>query len=79
MSYRTVEVDLEHGRVRARNAEALPPKASALLTILEPGGNSGEVSGKSGPSGLRRFLAEPDFPLTPRQFKASMESDFWDQ
>jgi hypothetical protein len=75
MSYRTVEVELEHGRVRPRNAEALPPKANALLTILEPGRNGAEIPRKSGPAGLRRFLAEPDFRLTPQQFKASMESD----
>ena len=79
MNYRTVEVELEHGRVRARNAEALPPKANALLTILEPGGNSAEISRPSGPAGLRRLLAEPDFPLTPQQFKAIMESDVWEQ
>jgi hypothetical protein len=24
-------------------------------------------------------LAEPDFRLTPQQFKASMESDVWEQ
>jgi hypothetical protein len=79
MNYRTVEVELEHGRVRARNAEALPSKANALLTILEPGENSMEISRPSGPAGLRRLLAQPDFPLTPQQFKASMESDFWEQ
>jgi len=79
MSYRTVEVELEHGRVRARNAEALPAKANALLTILDPGENSTEISRKSGTAGLRRLLAEPDFPLIPQQFKASMASDFWEQ
>jgi hypothetical protein len=79
MSYRTVEVELEHGRVRARNAEALPSKANALLTILGPGENSIEISRQSGPAGLSRLLAEPDFSLTPQQFKASMESDFLEQ
>ena len=79
MNYRTVEVELEHGRVRARKAEPLPPKANALLTILEPGGNGAEIPRKSGPAGLRRLLAQPDFPLTPQQFKASMESDFWER
>ncbi len=42
MSYKTVEVELENGRVRPSNAESLPEKAHALLTILtaapsEPG------------------------------------------
>ncbi|MEX1116214.1 MAG: hypothetical protein WEB53_13250 [Akkermansiaceae bacterium] len=35
MSYQTVEVDLENGRVRPRGADALPTKARALLTIVE--------------------------------------------
>jgi hypothetical protein len=35
MSYQTLEVDLENGRVRPRGAESLPAKARALLTIIE--------------------------------------------
>ena len=34
MSYKTVEVELENGRVRPSGAETLPDKAHALLTIL---------------------------------------------
>jgi len=34
MSYKTLEVDLENGRVHPSGAEALPAKAHALLTIL---------------------------------------------
>ena len=36
MSYRTLEVEIEHGRVSAKGSEALPEKASGLLTILNP-------------------------------------------
>jgi len=36
MSYKTVEVELENGRVKSANGEALPAKARALLTILSP-------------------------------------------
>jgi hypothetical protein len=36
MSYKTVEVELENGRVHATGAETLPDKAHALLTILSP-------------------------------------------
>lgn len=36
MSYQTVEVELENGRVRPSGPEALPAKAHALLTILSP-------------------------------------------
>jgi len=36
MSYQTLEVELENGRVQAAGAETLPAKAHALLTILSP-------------------------------------------
>jgi len=36
MSYLTLEVDIDRGRVSPRGAEALPEKASGLLTILNP-------------------------------------------
>ncbi len=36
MSYWTFEVEIDHGRVVPRGAEALPEKASGLLTILNP-------------------------------------------
>jgi hypothetical protein len=35
MSYKTLEVELENGRVHPRNAEVLPAKAHALLTLLD--------------------------------------------
>ena len=34
MSYVTVEVEIDHGRIIPRGAENLPDKASGLLTIL---------------------------------------------
>jgi hypothetical protein len=34
MSYLTVEVEIDHGRVLAKGAESLPEKASGLLTIF---------------------------------------------
>jgi hypothetical protein len=36
MSYRTLEVEIDHGRVSSKGADALPEKASGLLTILNP-------------------------------------------
>jgi hypothetical protein len=35
MSYKTLEVELENGRVHPCNAEVLPVKAHALLTLLD--------------------------------------------
>jgi hypothetical protein len=34
MSYVTVEVEIQHGRIVTREPEKLPEKASGLLTIL---------------------------------------------
>ena len=34
MSYRTVEVEIDHGQVLPTGAESLPAQASGLLTIL---------------------------------------------
>ena len=36
MNYLTVEVEIDHGRVLPKGAEALPEKASGLLIILNP-------------------------------------------
>jgi len=47
MSYKTVEVQLENGRVRAAGAETLPDKAHALLTILSPQAAKSEAPAKS--------------------------------
>lgn len=78
MSYRTVAVELEDGRVRTEQAEGLPRKAKALLTILETPDKSPAATDSSKP-GLLGLLDRPDFPLTAEQFRASMDADFWDQ
>ncbi|MSU56602.1 MAG: hypothetical protein EXS35_00200 [Pedosphaera sp.] len=36
MSYVTVEVEIDHGRVVPKEPEKLPEKGSGLLTILPP-------------------------------------------
>jgi hypothetical protein len=36
MSYLTVEVEIDHGRVSSKGGEALPEKAAGLLTIFDP-------------------------------------------
>ena len=45
MSYKTLEVELENGRVHPSGAEILPPKAHALLTILTAGGKAEATNG----------------------------------
>jgi hypothetical protein len=47
MGYKTVEVELENGRVHAAGAETLPDKAHALLTILSPQAVKSEAPTKS--------------------------------
>ena len=36
MSYLTVEVEIDHGRIVPREPERLPEKGNGLLTILQP-------------------------------------------
>ena len=36
MSYVTVEVEIEHGRIVPREPASLPEKGTGLLTILQP-------------------------------------------
>jgi hypothetical protein len=79
MSYQTVEVELENGRVHPSGSEALPAKAHALLTILSQNVSTTSQSPRSVVAGLTRFLSQPDFSLTSVQFRESMESDFWEQ
>jgi hypothetical protein len=47
MSCKTVEVELENGRVHPAGAKTLPDKAHALLTILSPQGVRPEAPAKS--------------------------------
>ena len=79
MNYKTVEVELDGGRVWPRGTENLPAKARALLTILEINGDSRTPGATPTGAGLRRFLSTPDCVLTPEQFRASMEADFFEQ
>ena len=46
MTYATIQVELDHGQVRATNAEQLPERAKALLVLLpdEPAVGETEVS-----------------------------------
>ena len=79
MSYTTVEVELENGRIWPRGTVPLPVKAHALLTILEPSGDTSAQGSPPTGAGLHRFLAAPDFALTPEQFRASMDADSFEQ
>jgi len=79
MSYKTLEVELEHGQVRTHADEGLPPNARALLTILETDSAGSPQPAQESEAGLRHFLAQRDFSLTPEQFRASMGADFWEQ
>jgi hypothetical protein len=79
MSFKTLEVELDHGQVRTNAAEGLPAKAHALLTILEAYNVEAPRLGQTPGAGLGRFLSQRDFPLTPEQFRVSMAADFWEQ
>jgi hypothetical protein len=45
MSYKTLEVELENGRVHPSGAETLPANARALLTILTATGEAPAAKG----------------------------------
>jgi hypothetical protein len=55
MSYKTLEVELENGRVHAAGAETLPEKAHALLTILSPQAAKPEPPAKSLGTAMREL------------------------
>jgi len=65
MSYRTVEVEIDHGRILSKGAETLPEKASGLLTIL----NSPTLS-ESRPIGLAKGVF-----TVPDNFNAPLPED----
>jgi hypothetical protein len=65
MSFVTVEVEIDHGRVSSKGAEVLPEKASGLLTILNPPPIS-----RSRPIGL----AQGQFTV-PEDFNAPLPED----
>ena len=44
MNYRTLEVELEDGRVRTRGSETLPAKAHGLLTLPDPSAPSAALT-----------------------------------
>jgi hypothetical protein len=58
MSYRTLEVELEDGRVRPNGDEPLPRKAHALLTILSPAASEPAKSTRSLGEALRGLKVE---------------------
>lgn len=64
MSYVTIEVEIEHGRVVASGSEGLPDKGRGLLTIL--------AAGNVQPAGGRPFgLARGTF-VVPKDFNAPL-------
>lgn len=61
MSYTTIEVDIDHGRVVARERGQLPETGHGLLTILEPSnGGTGAQSQLEAFELLQRSLRVDD-------------------
>jgi hypothetical protein len=60
MSYLTVEVEIDHGRIVPREPERLPEKGSGLLTILSL---TGRALATPRPFGLAKgqFVVPPEF------------------
>lgn len=71
MSYKTVEVELENGRVHPSGSETLPEKAHALLTILSPQPAKSEGRARSLGKAMRELGVTgrggfPDLSTNPR-------------
>jgi hypothetical protein len=57
MSYLTLAVEIDHGKVVAKEPSKLPEKASGLLTILQPGtSESGELTPLQALDALQKHL-----------------------
>ena len=65
MSYTTLEVEIEHGRIVPKEPQMLPEKGSGLLTILNP-----SASAVPRPIGL----AKGEFTV-PDDFNAPLPED----
>lgn len=52
MSYLTLEVEIDHGKVTTKKPSKLPEKASGLLTIIQP-----ELTGMSGLTPMEALAA----------------------
>ncbi len=78
MSYLTVEVEIDHGRVIPREREKLPEKGNGLLTILQP--FSSEIGGaRAGRKRVELPLIRGDgqriINPTPEELDASLWGD----
>ena len=78
MSYVTVEVEIDHGRIVPREPGELPETGSGLLTILYPPGSSGgraEVVRQRAELPLIRGDGKRIINLTPEELDASVWGD----
>ena len=67
MSYVTVEVEIDHGRIVAKEPDKLPQKGAALLTILSGGGAFDQTPRPFG-------LAKGEF-VVPQDFNAPLPEE----
>jgi hypothetical protein len=70
MSYVTLEVEIDHGRVVTQGSDKLPDRAAALLTILQPTtGMAGQLSPLEALTELQRRMQ-----MTPEKADAWIAS-----
>jgi hypothetical protein len=78
MSYVTVEVEIDHGRIIARGPDKLPETGLGLLTIFQPGGHdSAETASARKRVELPLILGDGKVLInpTPEQLDASLWRD----
>lgn len=76
MSYVTVEVDIDHGRILPREPGKLPEKASGLLTIL-PIATGGAGEATPGRTRVELPLIRGDGKHLVNPTREELDASFW--
>lgn len=76
MSYRTLEVEIDHGTVVAKGGDPLPVKASGLLTIID------SLRRESAPELGRKRVTAPLIQCKPGSVinptRSDLDDSLWD-
>jgi len=65
MSLTTVEVELDHGMIKAKDGSVLPDHAEALLTLLPRSSPTADPLARHPELGRAVFHEDPAKPLSP--------------
>lgn len=74
MSYLTVEVEIDHGKLVAKEPDKLPETGKGILTVVVPSASTGNAAGKRVQLPLVQGDGSRIVNPTPEQLDASL----WD-